>query len=167
MTTTTVTIDYERFGPFLAGTSCLNEGGHLDNTSFVMAHRNNDIFGAAVEAPRRAPSSYRPADSNIFAPSEQSQGQRSNIKTVFPGMADEAAKAAPRGDHGRSIHDASVDLGGGYGNSALNRVRPGTAAKHLINENDKAAGSRGSDVIIKQTESHNIFGAPNPLREAN
>lgn len=133
-----------------------------------MAHRNNDIFGTATEAPRRAASSHRPADSDIFSARENSQPGRSNVKTVFPGMSGETAKQTPRGDHGRSIHDASLDLGGGYGNAAHNHARPSTAVKHSIHEDDKAAGTRGPSVIVKQTDSHNIFGSSNTaLRDVN
>lgn len=127
-----------------------------------MAHRNNDIFGAGAEAPRRAPSSHRPADSDIFSSHEQQQ-RSSSVKTTFPGMSGEPVKAGPRGDHGRSIHDAKIDLGGGYGDN----MRASNVEKHLNNENDKAAGFRGSSVIVKQTESSNIFGAPTPLAEPN
>lgn len=133
-----------------------------------MAHRNNDIFGAAIEAPRRAASSYRPADSDIFSARENSQPVGPSVKTVFPGMSGEATKQTPRGDHGRSIHDASLDLGGGYGNEAHNHMRPSTARKHSIQGDDKAAGTRGPSVIVKQTDSHNIFGEFNhALRDVN
>lgn len=134
----------------------------------TMAHRNNDIFGTAVEAPRRAPSSYRPTDSDIFSARENSQRSgASAIKTVFPGTSGDAARATPRGDHGRSIHDSNLDLGGGYGNAARDHGRPSVVPKHAVQENDKAAGTRGPSVLVKQTDSHNIFGGASALREVN
>jgi hypothetical protein len=133
-----------------------------------MAHRHNNIFGAATDAPaRRAPSQYRPADSNIFGGGAENQPSRTAVTTAFPGSMGDSAKSTPRGDHGRNILDSKIDLGGGYGNSALNHVRPGTTSRHSVQENDKPAGTRGESVIVKQTETHNIFGAQSALREIN
>jgi hypothetical protein len=140
-----------------------------------MAYRHNDIFGAAPPPTQRGPTN-RPADSDIFgarqsaAPSQPAA--RAPVNTVFPGMSGEASKATPRGDHGRNILDSKIDLGGGFGNAQNNYERPSTSHRRSAQENatrsDSSAGARKEQVIVKQTESNNIFGSNNnALREAN
>ncbi|KAJ1634826.1 hypothetical protein T492DRAFT_971009 [Pavlovales sp. CCMP2436] len=143
-----------------------------------MANRHNDIFGSAAAAPAQRGPSNRPADSDIFgarqnaAPSQPSA--RAPVNTVFPGMSGEDSRATPRGDHGCNILDSKIDLGGGFGNAQNNYERPATSHRRSAQENamrsDSSAGARSGKehVIVKQTESNNIFGASNnALREAN
>lgn len=135
-----------------------------------MAHRHNNIFGEAAPAPQRAPQTHRPVDSDIFGARENAASRAAPVvKTVFPGSAGDAAKATPRGDHGRSIHDAKIDLGGGYGRAENNYQRPSVVARHSVQEHDVSAGTREKNGLIKQTDSHNIFGADaqSALREIN
>eukprot|EP00306_Pavlova_sp_CCMP459_P024456 CAMPEP_0185541228 /NCGR_PEP_ID=MMETSP1381-20130426/1826_1 /TAXON_ID=298111 /ORGANISM="Pavlova sp., Strain CCMP459" /LENGTH=169 /DNA_ID=CAMNT_0028153131 /DNA_START=41 /DNA_END=550 /DNA_ORIENTATION=- len=132
---------------------------------------DSDIFGAAQAQAPRAPSSHRPADSDIFSSKQAAPAPSSSqVKTTFPGTGGAVHQAGPRGDHGRSIHDSSLDLGGGYGDQAKNHVRPTTAARRLNQEQNKPAGSARPEVIINQQKSNDIFGTKQSsavLREAN
>jgi hypothetical protein len=135
-----------------------------------MANRNNDIFGTGPAPQQRAPVSHRPVDSDIFGSREPAASRAAPVvKTVFPGSAGDAVKAAPRGDHGRSIHDAKIDLGGGYGRAENNYMRPSAVSRHSVQDHDVSAGTREKDGLKKQTDSHNIFGgdSQNALREIN
>jgi hypothetical protein len=109
-------------------------------------------------------------DSDIFGSREPAASRAAPVvKTVFPGSAGDAVKAAPRGDHGRSIHDAKIDLGGGYGRAENNYMRPSAVSRHSVQDHDVSAGTREKDGLKKQTDSHNIFGgdSQNALREIN
>lgn len=104
---------------------------------------------------------------NIFG-SAPAPATREYKQPVFPGLSGDSTRTAPRGDHGRSIHDASVDLGGGYG-SGPGAQRPVHHPKHLVRDDDVAAGSRQGDTILDQSKESGIFGngGAGALRDSN